>query len=124
MRDVEQSLKKPDYIEHQGGIVSRVFCKMCGSTIAGMSQRPAGSGSQINRMVTRFKRFSSYAEAKFKCNDGSFHVTNGCKACLTGLSDLETMTALLAADMTEQGRLDKRKVTEFIAVDLTGSGIV
>ena len=75
-------------------------------------------------MTQRFKRFSIYAEAKFLCDDGSFHVTNGCRGCLSRLESLEEMTEMLVADMAQQGREEKRTVVKLVALDTSGQGLI
>lgn len=117
-------VSKPEYVEWDGNKISRIYCKVCGKAIAGTVDRPSGSGPYTKVMAKRFKRFSTYAEVKFLCDDGSFHVTNGCVLCLVGIIDPDIMTEMLQADAIEQERDDKRTVVRCVAVDTSGAGLV
>lgn len=95
-------LNKRDYVifDKMGGI-QKIFCKVCGSGIAGTTERPRGSGPMADQMVERFMRFPNYVEAKFEFDDGSFHVTSGCRDCVHAGIDRQTMLELYQADMAE-----------------------
>lgn len=105
-----------------GGLT--VFCKMCGVKIAGMELRPKGSGPDINVMVSKFIRYPNYAEAKLQCSDGSFHVTHGCKSCLTVSLTKQELFQLYKADMREMNMPIKRKPVSVVIIDHTAQGIV
>ena len=118
-------LKKPEFVQMGDGQIQKLFCKMCGTQIAGMVASPRGSGPLTGQFVERFKRFPNYAEAKFKASDGSFHVTNGCKNCLTKPLSAGEMQALYSADAVEMGiPVEDRGFSEVVTIDTSGSGVL
>ena len=121
-------LKRPDYITYnEDGAIDRLFCKMCGEPIAGTVEAPRGSGAMASRLVMRFRRFPNYIEAKFLFDDGHFHVTNGCKNCITmGLTPTQ-MEELHAADLGLMPGVDATpgvNAVRVVALDSTGVGML
>lgn len=112
-------LAKPNYIEFNSGQIEKIFCQVCGIQIAGMTEAPAGPGPNIHKIVSKFKRFHNYSEAKFKCDDGSFHVTNGCIKCFMSLNPVVAQE-IIEAD----GMANGRHVIAVVAVDNSGSGLI
>lgn len=119
-------LKKPSYVIYGAhGVVDTLFCKICGDKIAGTVLRVKGSGPDINVRVPRFTRFSNYAEIKFTINDGSYHVTNGCRNCLGSGLTPATLQELYLADMDDMGLLPLGRVAEeLVTVDYSAQGII
>lgn len=119
-------LKRPNFVIYgQNGSVETLFCKICGDTIAGVTPRIKGSGPEINVHVPRFTRFSNYAEVKFAVNDGSYHVTNGCRSCLGSGLTPAALQELYEADMADLGVLPLGRTAEtLIAVDYTAQGML
>lgn len=114
-------LKKPDFVEMKDGQIEKLFCAVCGSQIAGMFEKPLDAAR--TKFVMRFKRLGNYAEAKFLHASGNFHVTNGCKECLSNIT-LETAQEVYVADMMEQKMPANESVVAIVAVDVSGSGLL
>lgn len=119
-------LKRPDFVTYNAeGSLDRIYCKVCGEEIAGLVDRPKGSGVKNAVLVSRFIRFPNYAEIKMIFDDISYHVTNGCKTCLHEGMPLETLLELYKADCAEQGtEPGSRRPVEVVQVDYTAQGIV
>lgn len=116
-----------NFIEYDSdGAIKRMFCKICGTAIAGTTYRPKGSGLKIDQLVEKFIRFPVYAEMKLECNDGSFHVTHGCKDCITTMQPIAVLRELWRSDLEEAGMVPPLGVEPLgvVAIDTTGSGIV
>lgn len=98
-------VKRPNYVTYgEDKSVEEIFCKVCGSPIAGMRARSAGRRLTRDRqwvelVEIRFRRLSNYTDLKIQFEDGSYHVTNGCKNCLSENLTIEQMTELHVADM-------------------------
>lgn len=116
------TLVRPDYVEYRDGQLDKLYCQVCGVQIAGMVERPKGSGPNMNKLVVRFKRFPNYAEAKFQCTDDSFHVTNGCKKCFMKL-DIKTAQEIYYADMAVMDMPAEKWVRYVMQVDTSKAGI-
>ena len=85
-----RKLKAPMYLTFdRRGRISQILCKGCGCEIA--KQTPRG-----------FVRGTNYAELKMGFDDGSFHVTNLCSACVKDASrDAAFCASLHKADMDQ-----------------------
>lgn len=116
-------LVRPDNVTYKDGQIDRIFCQVCGVEIAGMVERPKGSGPDAAKLVMAFKRFHNYAEVKFRHSDGNFHVTNGCWNCIKNLK-MDVAQEIYEADMTVMGMKADKQVVEIVAVDTSGSGLV
>lgn len=89
------------------GKLTHLNCKICGTTIGKME---TVNGRSV------FIRLSNYLEVKIRCDDGSFHVTNGCAKCLKNNLSLDTASALLRRDgLFDAGLNTKRKPVEIVA---------
>lgn len=87
MKELDLILKRPDFVVYDTrGAVRELYCKVCSTQIAG---------------GVPFQRYANYAELKFSCDDGSLHVTNGCRKCLTRSTSKKILSAMLVADMTD-----------------------
>lgn len=119
-------LKRPDFVTYDAdGSLNRVYCKMCGVEIAGLVERPKGSGPKNSIMVTKFIRFPNYAEIKMEFDDGSFHVTNGCNVCLHEELSANDLLDLYLADCADQKTpVGSRKPIRVVEFDTTAQGIV
>ena len=117
------TLVRPNYVEYRDGQVNRIFCQVCGIDIAGMVDRPKGSGPNAEKLVAKFKRFPTYAEVKFRHSDGSFHVSNGCRKCMMQLT-VPTAQEMYVADMAEMKMEADKTVVAVVAVDTSGSGLM
>jgi len=127
-------LQRPNYvILSETGELQELFCKVCGTAIAGQQdvvkgRRRSRSGDWIEEHIIQFRRYNNYAELKIEFKDGSFHVTNGCKTCLhENLTQLQ-MRELMHADMdlegTENAENSKlRAPKRVVAVRTDGGGI-
>jgi hypothetical protein len=82
------------------------------------------NGQMIERVVEGFMRNHLYCEMKIEFEDGSQHVTNGCKDCLVGLKDAAILQELEECDMSEQ----KLKARSAGAIDVlevkVGGGVL
>lgn len=95
-------------IYDQDGGLSRLHCKICGVVIGERTMRPIGlrrlpDGRMIERVLESFSRNHLYCEVKMSFEDGSAHVTHGCKDCLTGLTDPALLVELEQVDMENMG---------------------
>lgn len=76
------------------GSIREVKCKGCGVKIAGMMISDAEPlqvmmGGRLTPVVPmEFVHLQNYAEATVEFDDGSAHVTNGCKTCITLLKTM------------------------------------
>jgi hypothetical protein len=96
------------------GQLDRLQCKLCGVVIGEVQQRPVGmrerpNGRIVERVVENFVRNHLYTEIKIAFEDGSAHVTNGCRNCLVGNLSEEKLNELTYTDeddlqMTRTGR--------------------
>lgn len=122
----KKGLTKKDFVTYgPRGEVKALFCKICGVNIADTIPRP---GPHVNSVpVMRFSRNALYAEIKFDFDDGSFHVTNGCKDCLKMNLTPAVLQQLYDADMVDALFLPKEegvKPVHVLILDLTAGGIV
>lgn len=121
-------LKRRNYVTYNSdGAIDRIFCKICGEAIAGTVEVPRGSGKLADQLIMRFRRFSNYTEAKFLFSDGHFHVTNGCRKCLTMALTSDQMKELHAADLDLMPGVDATPdaaAVRVVAIDETGVGLL
>lgn len=117
-------LKRPNYVEETNGAINKLFCKICGASIAGVTETPKGGGPLIKVMVQKFMRFSNYAEIKIEFSDGSMHVTNGCKSCLKVNMESSQLLEIYQADMAVMGMKPDRTPVKVVAIDRTGVGLL
>jgi hypothetical protein len=87
------------------GKIEEIFCKVCGSAIAGMRSRIIGTrfdsvtNKWIETEVRQFSLLPNYTEIKMQFKDGSYHVANGCRSCLSAPLTPEQLHELHIADM-------------------------
>lgn len=119
-------IKRRKFVTYdEKGAIKKMYCKVCGEPIAGTEMRPKGSGPDITVMVPKFMRYANYAEAKFYFNDGSHHVTNGCRNCLTNALTPQQMHTLYRVDMEEMGMFaGTRRPLVVVTVDYSCQGIL
>lgn len=118
-------LKRRDFITYgPKGLVLAVACKICGTQIANTQEKPGPFPDSAP--VKRFMRSNLYAEIKFEFDDGSYHVTNGCKNCLSKDMSPELLEQLFLADMEDALVNSKAgaKPTKVVVLDHTAQGIV
>lgn len=90
MKEFASMLNRPDFAVYSPlGELRELYCKVCGVQIGG---------------GPKFTRYSNYVEVKFRCNDGSDHVTTGCNKCLSRSTSKRVLTAMLVADMRDLNR--------------------
>src|SRR5262245_852561 len=111
------------------GSLERLQCKLCGDIIGETQQRPVGrrnrpDGRIVEKIVENFARNHKYTEIKIAYDDGSAHVTNGCKRCLTGDMAVEKLDEITQVD-TEDLQLPpiNRKAIGVVKL-LVGGGII
>jgi hypothetical protein len=111
------------------GTLERLQCKICGTVIGEKQQRTIGfrkapDGRVIERIIEGFTRNHLYTEIKIIFDDGSAHVTNGCKTCLMGNLSVEALSELTSIDERDL-KLSPRKgaVIEVVETKI-GGGIV
>lgn len=102
-------VQRPFYVlwDTQGGI-AELFCKVCGTRIAGYVERLVDirqepNGVRVEVKSLRFTRTEEYVEAKFEFWDGSFHVTNGCRNCVHTKLTSDQMYEIHIADLLNDG---------------------
>jgi len=83
-------LERSIYLERDDSkLITKIYCKICGAVIA-------------EKLGGEFRYRSNYAEAKFRFEDGSMHVTNLCKRCLPRLGNNPAlMTLMHSADIED-----------------------
>lgn len=116
-------LARPNYITYTDtGAIDNIFCKQCGAPIAGFVSVPVTTKTR----GIRWRRFPNYAEIKMQFDDGHYHVTNGCKACLNLGLPANTLWDMYAADMTEMKITTDPDIAPMrvVAMDTTGVGIL
>src|SRR5215813_11347863 len=98
------TIKAPDFaIIGPDGVMQRLLCKVCGVVIGerelrSLERKADPGGRLVERIVDGFIRNDLYTEMKIAYDDGSAHVTNGCKNCLTQALTLDDLAALTIAD--------------------------
>lgn len=107
------------------GQVLGLYCKLCGDAIAGVQARRV-SPVPGAAMAMKFLRYSNYAEIKIAFNDGSHHVTHGCKKCLGTNMAPDVLQALYEADVLDALTNSKAGAvaTRVVQLDHTAKGIV
>lgn len=106
------------------GVVLALDCKLCGTRIASTQLRPGPLPNSVPK--PKFSRNNMYAEIKFQFDDGSYHVTNGCKNCLSKDMPPEVLQELFEADMEDALVHAKggAKPTKVVVLDHTAGGII
>lgn len=91
MSDLE--LNKPHFVDYnESNQAIRVYCKVCGATIA-------------DTVRGHFHRFKNYAEMKMRFSNGSYHVTSGCNKCISlAIKDEDLRLAMHQADIDDMIR--------------------
>jgi hypothetical protein len=117
--------------------IEELFCKVCGSAIGGMTSQVKGrrfesaTKTWIEEHVLEFRRFHNYAELKMQFEDGSYHVTNGCRTCLSATLIPEQLHELHIADMEVEDMIYPgqeehmaRIPVSAVAIRIDGGGIL
>lgn len=123
------TLQFPKFVEYdQEGQLSVLRCKICGTVIGERAERSHGfkrlpDGRMIERISDQFHRNNLYCEIKIAFEDGSAHVTNGCKNCLVGLTDGAILSELEQADMLEQKLKPRTAIVAEVVEVKAGGGI-
>lgn len=123
-------VKRPKFaIYNHSGAVEELFCKLCGSSIAGyrasLDKGSSVDGQIMGTRTVRFMRSSIYAEMKIEFEDGSFHVTSGCSNCLNPNLSKAHLKELHVADMEQDpfpgsDKLAKRVPKRIVIVQVGG----
>lgn len=97
----------PDFVKKSGNEVTEIRCKVCGTLIAGVIDRPGGvkitvNGGRVERRIEKFSRFHNFTELKIGLADGNFHITTGCERCLVHNLNTAQLRELMVADIEEQ----------------------
>lgn len=119
------ALRKKDFVTYgPKGSVLALDCKICGTRIASTYLRPGPFPASVP--IPKFSRNNLYAEIKFEFDDGSYHVTNGCKNCLGKDMSPELLQELFNADMEDALVHAKAgaKPTKVVVLDTTAGGII
>ena len=111
-----------------GGELQTLLCKLCGTVIGEKQLRTVGfrtapNGQKIERIVESFVRNHLYMEIKIAYDDGSFHVTNGCKKCLNGSLIVDILDDITFTDQKDLGLNLPRRAVEVVEKKI-GGGIV
>jgi hypothetical protein len=111
------------------GELRTLYCKLCGVVIGENQQRTIGfrtlpNGQKVERVLEGFLRNHLYMEIKIVFDDGSAHVTNGCKNCLTGDLGGEILAQLTSTDELEQKLKASNRKPLGIVEAVLGGGIV
>lgn len=104
------------------GEVLTLYCKVCGTKIASTIPRPGPFPGSVP--VLKFTRSNMYAEIKMECDDGSFHVTNGCKNCLSMQLRPSMLREMYKADMADLGVFTDVIPIRVVTVDRSAGGII
>ena len=99
------------HVDVQNGIVTGLYCKGCGTKIAGMVVD--GARSHVERLSGRsvvfqtliFMHFNNYREVLIEFDDDSRHVTHLCAVCVDSVApaDLELYYALDIEQWASEG---------------------
>jgi hypothetical protein len=122
-------VKAPNFVRYSsGGELEVLLCKLCGVVIGEKQHRTIGfrtapNGQKIERIVENFVRNHLYCEIKIVYEDGSAHVTNGCKTCLNGPLSVEALDELTFVDEQDLKLSLGRKAAEVVERKI-GGGIV
>lgn len=117
------TLVRPNFVTYSPtGVVLALDCKICGVQIANTVPRLGPVPGAVPR--PKFSRNNLYAEIKMSIDDGSFHVTSGCKDCLNANMPPELLQEIFEADMEDQGWFKDAQAIEVVVVDYTAGGIV
>lgn len=127
-------VQRPRYVlQGPMGDILELFCKICGSAIAGKRTQVTGrrrtmTGEWIEDHLQTFVRFNNYGEIKIEFEDGSFHVTNGCSQCLNINLAPDVLFELHNADMDVEesigGEIARTKTPlRVVAIRTDGGGI-
>lgn len=117
------------YDEHMH--LQEILCKICGTSIAGMSEELVSRGQDrhgqtLITMQRRFIRHHNYAEVKIQFTNNSFHVTNGCRDCLSESLTPDQLQELYWADVLREPMSftdnDKKRIAQRVAALMRGSG--
>jgi hypothetical protein len=111
------------------GELQRLQCKICGTVIGEKQQRTIGfrkapDGRVIERIIEGFTRNHLYTEIKIIYDDGSAHVTNGCKNCLMGHLSVEALAELTAVDERDLKMVPRRGTPIEVVETKIGGGII
>lgn len=95
------------------GHINALFCKLCGKKIGFRDRRG-------------FHRTDDYAEVKIRFDDGSYHVTNGCKRCLKMGMSLDAVQRMYEGDCQDDPscRVSGRRPEAVVAISYDQGGIL
>lgn len=103
---------KPTHITRNRGAIEEIRCKLCGTVIqelvehhsAGMAKtRKAVDGTVIRTVRLVIRPTTNYQEMTIRFEDGSGHVTHGCRSCLAkARTDNNVLKQLMVSDITDQ----------------------
>ncbi len=129
-------VKRPNFvIKDTDGTMKELLCCCCGTVIAGKAPRVVGrrqtrDNRWIETVAIEFRRYSNYAEVKIQFLDGSYHVANGCRKCLTENMVPEKLHEIHMADMLHEDmqfpgreKMMERIPLSAVAVRSDGGGI-
>jgi hypothetical protein len=111
--------------------LQEIVCKVCGTVIAGMSEEVVKRGQNRNgetvvTMQRRFLRHHNYSEIKIQFTNNSFHVTNGCRNCLSESLTPDQLQELYWADVLRDPQSftdnDRKRVAARVAALMRGAG--
>lgn len=110
-------LAKRKFAEYMpNGAIKWLYCKVCGAQIGRYEQDRKG-----------FVRNSMYAEVKIQFDDGSYHVTNGCKNCIKMSLAPDTLQEMYEADCEDAPSCSSgkgRMAVQAVAVSYDQQGLL
>lgn len=104
-------LKRPDFIERDGALITAIFCKVCGEQIAQIVKNEQTGGE-------RLQRFNIYREVTIEHwpeharTNTDFHVTHLCVKCAESVLDAETLNEIYKADLVDMDRKPDTEIPE------------
>lgn len=101
-------VKCPKFIRRDPttGAMQAIQCKMCGDVIADTVERTVAfemdrAGNKVKVVNRKFTMFPNYTEAKIIFHDGTFHVTHGCRRCMTLELNTDALDEIHRADQED-----------------------
>ena len=129
--NVWNHVKCLEFVRYEGSQIAEIFCKLCGTAIAGYTEQLIKKGVNRNGVMVetvrqKFQRHHNYGELKIQFTNGSFHVTTCCTSCLNDHIHPDALQEMYWADVIrEPGSYtpnDRKRVPERVAASMKGAG--
>lgn len=131
MNDDWTHVKCLEFVRYEGDVLVEILCKLCGTSIAGMTDHLVKRGTDRNGAIVekyrqKFQRHHTYGEVKIQFTNGSFHVTTCCSKCASESLHPDALQEMYWADVNREPKAytdnDLKRVPEKVAAVLHGAG--